>query len=183
MLQLAVARGVRFELCYAPGIVAADAMARRNVIGNATQLIRATKGKGLIISSEARSALGLRAPIDLVNLAAVWGLSTEKGREAVEREARLVVVAADMKRTSWRGVVDVINGGEPPPPTLPHAGAKLDPEHPATNTKRKADLPPLSKRQAKRARQEAARQGNGTEAISSKQAIAPAIVEKRKADP
>ena len=177
LVHLATARGVRFELCYAPGVLAADAAARRNLIGNATQLIRAAKGKGLVMSSEARSPAGLRAPIDLVNLAAVWGLSSDKGREAVEREARLVVLTADMKRTSWKGVIDVVDGGQAMP-TKPVKSAKpVKPANPvkpvktvkpvkpieeeedeskqvAPSTKRKPEAP-MSKRQAKRARKEA----------------------------
>ncbi|KAI9757992.1 MAG: Casein kinase II subunit alpha [Chaenotheca gracillima] len=149
----AVSRGVRFEISYAPGILATDQTARRNLISNATQLIRATRGKGIVLSSEAPRTVGIRAPFDVINLGAVWGLSQERGREAIEKEARAVVVTADMKRTSWRGVIDVVDGGM------------------AIHSKRKADagaeqqlgqaLPNksegLSKKQAKRARAEKAK--------------------------
>ncbi len=50
----------------------------------------------------------------MINLAAIWGLGQEKGREAVGQEARSVVVQAEMKRRSYRGVIDVIYGGEKP---------------------------------------------------------------------
>ena len=89
-------------------------MARRNLIGNATELIRATRGKGIVISSEAKRALACRGPWDVINLAAVWGLGQERGREAVGRESRSVVVQAEMKRRSFRGVIDVVYGGERP---------------------------------------------------------------------
>ncbi|KAF1989648.1 PHP domain-like protein [Aulographum hederae CBS 113979] len=112
MLSVALQRGVRFEICYAPGVVAIDASARANLIGNTTQLLRATRGRGLIISSEARRALGCRGPWDVVNLLTVWGLPQEKGREAIDNEARSVVATAAMKRTSFRGAVDIIYGGE-----------------------------------------------------------------------
>lgn len=89
-------------------------MARRNLISNATQLIRATRGRGIVISSEAKKALACRGPEDVVNLAAIWGLSQERGREAVGREARAVVVQAEMRRRSFKGVIDVVYGGEKP---------------------------------------------------------------------
>lgn len=109
----AVSRGVRLEICYGPGITGSGFEARRNLIGNATALIRATRGgRGIIISSEAWRALGVRAPWDVVNLACVWGLQQERGREAVSEEARKVVALAELKRRSWRGTVDVIYGGE-----------------------------------------------------------------------
>lgn len=110
----AIKRGVRFEVCYSQGVVTGDALARRNLIGNVAQLVRATRGRGIVISSEARAALACRAPWDVVNLAAVWGLAQERGYEAVTNEARSVVASARLKRTSYRGVVDVVYGGEKP---------------------------------------------------------------------
>lgn len=71
-----------------------------------------------MISSEARRALVCRGPWDVINLASVWGLGQERGREAVGSEARSVVVQAEMKRRSFRGVVDVIYGGEKPEKVL-----------------------------------------------------------------
>ncbi|KAK2804822.1 hypothetical protein FQN51_001464 [Onygenales sp. PD_10] len=111
-LSAAIARGVRFEICYGPGVTGSGGEARRNLIGNAMALVRATRGRGIIVSSEARRALGVRAPWDVVNLACVWGLSQERGREAVGEECRKVVALAKVKRGSWRGIVDVVYGGE-----------------------------------------------------------------------
>lgn len=90
-----------------------DANARRNVISNATQLIRASRGRGLIMCSESKAgAVGLRGPWDAINLAAVWGLGQEKGYEGMSKETRGVVVRAKLKRTGYRGAVDVVYGGE-----------------------------------------------------------------------
>ncbi|KAI4744347.1 ribonuclease P protein subunit p30 [Aureobasidium sp. EXF-12298] len=110
----AVKRSVRFEIAYSQPLLA-DPAAKRNLISNATGLIRATRGgRGIIISSEATKAVGCRAPWDVVNLAAIWGLAQDRGYEAVSKEARSVVVSAKLKRTSFRGVVDVVYGGEKP---------------------------------------------------------------------
>ena len=130
-LGAALQRGVKIEICYACGVLAVGdgGMARRNLISNATELIRATRGRGIVISSEAKKALACRGPWDVVNLAAVWGLGQERGRETVGREARTVVVQAEMKRRSFRGVIDIVYGGEkPPPPVKPaeEAGKKGD---------------------------------------------------------
>ncbi|KAI9731498.1 MAG: hypothetical protein M1834_004618 [Cirrosporium novae-zelandiae] len=116
-LKSAIERGVRLEICYAEGIQSLDNSARRNLLSNSTQLIRATRSRGIIISSEAKTALACRGPWDVINLAAVWGLGQERGREAVGNEARQVVMQATMKRTSYRGVVDVVYGGEKPKET------------------------------------------------------------------
>lgn len=106
----ALQRGVRFEICYSPGIVGGND-ARRNLISGAAALIRATRGRGIILSSEASSALGLRGPWDVINLANVWGLSQERGKEAICEEAGRVVTLASIKRISFRGVVNVIADG------------------------------------------------------------------------
>ena len=155
----ALQRGIRFEICYGPGVLNSDGGAsRRNLISNATQLIRATRGKGIVISSEAKRALACRGPADVVNLAVLWGLGQERGMEAVGKEARSVVVQAEMKRRSFRGVVDVVYGGEKP---------EREPEKPTRDKqgkgKRKAEVlkeggvakgdatpKPISKREQKR---------------------------------
>lgn len=108
----ALQRGVRFEICYSPGITGGTD-ARRNVITGATALIRATRGRGIVIGSEARGVLGLRAPHDVMNLLQVWGLGQERGKEALCEEAARVVRLAALKRESYRGVVKVMDGGWP----------------------------------------------------------------------
>lgn len=113
MVAESIKRGIRFEICYSQGVLG-DAGARRNIISNATQLIRATRGRGIVVSSEAKRAVGCRGPWDVVNLAAIWGLAQDRGYEALSKEARSVIVSAQLKRTGYRGVVDVVYGGEPP---------------------------------------------------------------------
>jgi ribonuclease P/MRP protein subunit RPP1 len=114
MLGTAIARGIKIELCYSQGILSTDPMAKRNLISNATQLIRVTRGRGLIFSSEAKSALGIRAPSDIINLASVWGLGTERGKDGLTKEPRSLVEFARLKRQSFKGIVDIVYGGEKP---------------------------------------------------------------------
>lgn len=162
-MAAALQRGVRFEICYSGGLLGGGTEARRNLISGATALIRATRGRGIIISSEAKNALGLRAPWDLVNLAAVWGLSQERGKEAVCEEARKVVQLARLKRESFRGVVDVIYGGdtESAKPVVANelkrkaGGGELN-EFTATGNREKPLSKTQMKKRAKRAKQEAA---------------------------
>ncbi|EAW15165.1 ribonuclease P subunit p30 family protein [Aspergillus clavatus NRRL 1] len=173
MLSAAIARGIRLEVCYGPGVTGSGLEARRNLIGNAMSLIRATRGRGIIVSSEARKALGVRAPWDVINLACVWGLSQERGKEAICEEARKVVALAKLKRTSWRGIIDIVDGGQKKTPQTGHGqpasvqngavskkkGAS-ETQGSGDNLKRKASLgseaavedneKPLSKREMKR---------------------------------
>jgi ribonuclease P/MRP protein subunit RPP1 len=114
MLGAAITRGIKIELCYSQGLLSSDPQAKRNLISNATQLIRVTRGRGLIFSSEAKSVLGIRAPSDVINLASVWGLGSERGKDGLTKEARSVVEHARLKRESFKGVIDFKYGGEKP---------------------------------------------------------------------
>ncbi|KAM0722266.1 hypothetical protein Q7P37_001707 [Cladosporium fusiforme] len=114
-LSEAIKLGKKIEICYGQGLLG-DSQGRRNLISNVTQLIRATRARGLLISSEAKAAVACRGPWDAINLAAVWGLGQEKGYEAMTKEARGAMVGAQLKRTSYRGVVNVVYGGQKPTP-------------------------------------------------------------------
>lgn len=81
-------------------------------MANCQALVRATRGRGLIVSSEAERALGVRAPADVINLLAVWGLGTEKAVAAMGEHCRSVVANEKIARTGYRGIVDVVEGGE-----------------------------------------------------------------------
>lgn len=168
---------MRIEICYGVGILGTGDQ-KRNLISNATQLVRATRGRGLVVSSEAGRALACRGPWDVVNLAGSWGLGKERGVEALGREARAVVVAAEMRKSSYRGVVDVVFAGEKPADGVTgkgHQGAikgKM-----GQNGKRKAEdeglekdvEKPLSKTQMrKRARQPKLEKAKGIDGAPDK---------------
>lgn len=176
--------GIRFEICYGAGVLNADGgthgyadtvgMARRHLIANATALVRATNGRGIILSSEAVRALGCRAPWDVGNLATGWGLSGERGREAIGREARAVVVRSASMREGWRGVVDVVWGGEKPTAKKEaekdgrgkrKAGVMMEME--VGTGKEKVDEKPLSKREMKRRAKRAKMEEQGAEVKST----------------
>lgn len=121
----AISRGVYLEICYAAGLN--DTTARRHLLSNAANLVRATRGRGLIVSSEASTALGLRGPYDIINLATFWGLSQERGRDAIGENARKVLVKAETRRSVHKGVLRIIEQPENtatkrPPPSSEHNG-------------------------------------------------------------
>lgn len=158
-LMTAVKRGLRFELCYSQALQGGSTE-RRNVIMNVQSIVRATVGRGLVVSSEARSVLGVRAPADVGNLLKVWGLGQERAIEAQTVHPRAVVVNEAIRRSGFRGVVDVVDGGEKP--AGPTDAEKKEQDATAKNqqgAKRKdspTDEPPaMSKRQAKKLKLEA----------------------------
>ncbi|KAF7543455.1 hypothetical protein G7Z17_g10729 [Cylindrodendrum hubeiense] len=152
----AVTRGVRFEVCYAQAL-AADPRGRATFIGNVTNLVRATRGRGIILSSAAKDALSLRAPADVVNLLSVWGLPSEKGMLGLGALPRSVVVNEGMKRSGFRGVIDVVDVAkrdvEDQGEEAADGQAGKKNKNKGQNQKRKSgdeDTPTMSKRQAKK---------------------------------
>ncbi|KAJ3486579.1 hypothetical protein NLG97_g6580 [Lecanicillium saksenae] len=156
----AVSRGVRFEVCYAQ-LLNADARGRTTFIANVTSLFRATRGRGILLSSEAKSALGLRGPADVVNLLGVWGLPNDKGMEGLRSLPRSVVVNEGIKRNGFRGIVDIVQTAEEPAKGTEDSGQETGTDGASTpgggnKQKRKPgqqeDGQQLSKRKAKKMR-------------------------------
>lgn len=134
---------------------------------NVQSLVRATVGRGLIISSEARSALGIRAPADVGNLLKVWGLGQERAVEAQTVNPRQVVMNEAIKRSGFRGVVDVVEGGERPvgqkDGEKDGKGQGKGQQQQGGKRKGGQDEPPqMSKRQQKKLRLEALAKESGT---------------------
>eukprot|EP00747_Dinoflagellata_sp_TGD_P185683 gnl/TRDRNA2_/TRDRNA2_42340_c0_seq1.p1 gnl/TRDRNA2_/TRDRNA2_42340_c0~~gnl/TRDRNA2_/TRDRNA2_42340_c0_seq1.p1 ORF type:complete len:279 (+),score=45.99 gnl/TRDRNA2_/TRDRNA2_42340_c0_seq1:122-958(+) len=65
-------RGGIFEVEFAPAL--RDVSSRRALFSNVEQLLHATRGHGVMLSSAARDAIEMRSPHDLANFAAVLGL-------------------------------------------------------------------------------------------------------------
>ena len=66
------------QVCYAAGL--RDAAARRNTFAGTQALARATRGKGIVISSGARAAYDLRGPADVANLATLFGINQKHAK-------------------------------------------------------------------------------------------------------
>jgi ribonuclease P/MRP protein subunit RPP1 len=104
----------------------------------------------------------VRAPADVLNLLGIWGLQRERGVESLGVNPRGVVVNEGLRRTSFRGVIDVIEGGEKVAAGTGEENGKKEQGTPLNgagkkqNGKRKADetngetTPQLSKRAAKK---------------------------------
>ncbi|KAL1896883.1 RNA-binding RNA processing protein rpp1 [Sporothrix stenoceras] len=128
----AVRRGVHFEVCYSQALrgggngdassekSGSAARARALFVANLTGLLRATRGRGIVVSSGAvmkngntsgggaGGAFELRGPADVVNLLAVWGLPPDRGTEAIAALPRSIVANEGLRRRGFRGVVDIV---------------------------------------------------------------------------
>ena len=76
----------------------------RNMISGAREILRATNARGVIFTSGAQQALGLRAPYDVMNLAAVMGMSAGAAKEALSSACHSLCLRAQTRQT-FRGVI------------------------------------------------------------------------------
>lgn len=90
------------QICLAPAL--RDAASRRQLFANALALARETRGRGLVLSSGARSYMELRGPLDVINLATLLGLTPQQAAAAVT-SAPAAAVARAAARRAYRGTL------------------------------------------------------------------------------
>mmetsp|Transcript_130287 Transcript_130287/g.353553 ORF Transcript_130287/g.353553 Transcript_130287/m.353553 type:complete len:274 (-) Transcript_130287:6-827(-) len=109
-----LSRGGFFEIEFAPAL--RDPGRRRQLIAGAEQLLHATRGKNIIITSGARDPMEMRSPHDLANFAAVLGLRGELALRSVADAPRRALQRAALRR-GWAqpapGPEPGALGGEP----------------------------------------------------------------------
>ncbi|KAM8717065.1 hypothetical protein ACLKA7_003864 [Drosophila subpalustris] len=94
--QIAVRRGMFFEIKYAPAI--ADSSNRKDMIKVAQNYCTKGKSKNIIFSSGAIHEFQLRGPYDVANLAFIFGLSEDQGKNAIDRFCRQLFLRAESRR-------------------------------------------------------------------------------------
>lgn len=107
----AVRRGLHFEVCYAQVLKSTDkggSRARALFVANLVGLVRATRGRGIVVSSGAGTAVELRGPADIVNLLAVWGLAPDRGTDAMAALPQSIVANEGLRRRGFRGAIDIV---------------------------------------------------------------------------
>ncbi|XP_075514148.1 protein GAMETOPHYTE DEFECTIVE 1-like [Primulina tabacum] len=105
MVKAAIKRGVYFEITYS-GLLG-DAQSRRLMISNSKMLVDWTRGKNLIFSSAAASAMELRGPLDVSNLFSLLGLSIEHAKAAISKNCRSLLSNALRKKQFYKEAVKV----------------------------------------------------------------------------
>ncbi|XP_057226926.1 ribonuclease P protein subunit p30 isoform X2 [Malurus melanocephalus] len=101
-VNMAIDRGIYFELLYTPAIK--DSTMRRYTISNAINLMQICKGKNIVISSAAERPLELRGPYDVANLGLLFGLSESQAKAAVSTNCRATMLHGETRKTAC-GVV------------------------------------------------------------------------------
>lgn len=117
LLRQALARGIAFEITYAP--IVSDAASRKAIIGNVSALLRfgfssrdsrIIRG-GLLVSSDADMPWKLRPPQDVCNLLGIMGVPAHARKTCLTDAAEKIILHAASRKYTFRGVVI-------PPPVL-----------------------------------------------------------------
>lgn len=107
----AIARGVHFEICYAPAL--RDSATRRNIVANAQQLLRLTRGRNIVLSSGALRPMDLRGAHDVANLGiSLLGMPHDCAHKAVGSNLTNVLKRAQLRRGGGLKVEPMGDGGD-----------------------------------------------------------------------
>jgi len=103
-VDAAIARGIHFEVRYGDAI--RDVTMRRYFISNLMALVRATRGRHIILSSGAGSASMIRSPFDALNLGVLCGMTFKQAKCAVTENCERALKHAAARR-DIKGFVEV----------------------------------------------------------------------------
>lgn len=106
LVQEAIRRGIMFEVCY--GKAVKDVNARRIFIANASNLVKATKRKNIVLSSQAEDLFEQRAPWDVINLACLLGLSIEEAHKTIV-DNPAIALEHGRARKVFKSTVEVVD--------------------------------------------------------------------------
>ncbi|KAG8936665.1 hypothetical protein FRC02_000123 [Tulasnella sp. 418] len=104
LINTAIKNGAAFEICYGPAVaVGGDEINRRNWWANAREVVRATSGKGVLLSGGGEGC-EVRGPKDVINLATILGMKQDQALHAVTTLAKSVTIRAQTRKT-YRAVL------------------------------------------------------------------------------
>lgn len=150
----AVDKGIKFEICYSPmisgpaGYVIQSAnenmslsttalLVRKNFFSNSLQLIRASRSRGLIVSSGATEPLQARNSNDILTLLETLGLDNSKAKRCVTGNAENVLISGRLRVKSNKQTILIDNDNSKGDVLI--SNDKEDPN-------KKGDLKPYKKR-------------------------------------
>ncbi|KAK2459847.1 hypothetical protein APHAL10511_008168 [Amanita phalloides] len=117
LVRTALKNGAVFEITYAgslggqheavlvdAGVAETGPSAKRNWWANAREIVRVTKGKGIVVGSGAVKEADLRAPRDVQNLITLLGIPQDFAHHALTTTPKSIILRAQTRRT-YRAVL------------------------------------------------------------------------------
>ncbi|CAO0789691.1 unnamed protein product [Mucor circinelloides] len=143
--QVAVNRGIFFEICYSQSF--RDPNKRFLFFNNVKRLVEVTRGHNLIFSSEAMRALDIRRPADLRILGSMFGMTHDQIEATVTVNYPRLLKRAETRKLTYNATI-ALDKSEL------FAEAVAGKEDGSSSLKRKDAGQPQSKRAAKRNKQQ-----------------------------
>lgn len=121
----AVDKGIKFEICYSQmvsgpagystlndsnGLSSTASMARKSFLNNVIQLIRASRSRGLVVSSGATQPLQVRNAHDILNFLQTVGLDRSKSKSCISTNPERALVSGRLRVTSYNQTVVAEDG-------------------------------------------------------------------------
>lgn len=117
-INSAISRGIVFEITYSPAL--RDVTTRRNMMSNAMSLVKVTKGKNIIVSSQLLSLLELRGTFDIMNMyfsinlrLTLFSMDSKMARDALTTNCLLCINHAVTRKHTNKGVFAKVKAVEP----------------------------------------------------------------------
>jgi ribonuclease P/MRP protein subunit RPP1 len=92
----AIKRGVMFEICYAHALT--NIVSRRYLVHNGCNIVRLTGGKNIIVSSNAKDAMEIRGPYDVINLCSLFGMSKEAAAKSISTNCIDAIIHGERRK-------------------------------------------------------------------------------------
>lgn len=104
-MDAAIKRSIYFEITYTPCL--GDSAGRRYFFSNASNLVRVTGGRHLLLSSGASRDILLRSPYDVINIGILIGLTYGQALDAISTACQQVIAHAEKRRGKADVVVEI----------------------------------------------------------------------------
>ena len=102
---MASERGIHFEIYYAPAIRSHSTC--KQVLRSGIEIVKNSKGKNVILSSNADSYMEMRGPYDIANLGLLFGLTENQARAAISKNCESVVLHAFGRKQTAKSVLSI----------------------------------------------------------------------------
>ncbi|KAG1177982.1 hypothetical protein G6F70_002051 [Rhizopus microsporus] len=101
--QVAVSRGIFFEICYAQSFK--NPGKKATFFSNVKRLVDVTRGHNLFFSSEALRALEIRKPADLRILGALFGMTQDQIEASVNLNYAKLLKKAETRKSTYNAAI------------------------------------------------------------------------------
>ncbi|KAL1926544.1 hypothetical protein VTP01DRAFT_5665 [Rhizomucor pusillus] len=101
--QVAISRGIFFEICYAQAFRTKEK--RSMFFQNVKRLVEVTRGDNLIFSSEALHALDIRRPSDMRMLGLLFGLRQDQIKAATGYNYQRLLLKAETRKSTLNAAI------------------------------------------------------------------------------